>query len=288
MSSVGSINASVESPRENPLLLPQCHVLSPTPISLSPHTIQTTLQTQPELNAVLLRGIANGLLQTITNWEADTAVAAKHYEDRICTLEQRVFHYEDTFNEPPIGYILNNGKVSNFHILVGDGLYQEVKWIHLNDNGTVSGYHSTQGPNEQPHIINLYTAPNYSIDLPLEALPPWFQHMLTSPGGNFQILQQAMADTNDWGLAQEIAHYCKLDDNVAAVAIKIEQYQQDLDAIQAHLASCESHLMLSQAADRVPTLQNIPCKLGTVCSGWRRGSRGTCSVHIHMPQMDKE
>jgi hypothetical protein len=143
MSSISSINASVESPRENPLLLPQHHVLSPTPIALSPRTIQTTLQTQPELNAVLLRGIANRLLQTIANWEADTAVAAKHYEDQIHTLEQRVLHYENTFNEPPIGYILNNGKVSNFHILVGDGLYQEAKWIHLNDNGTVSGYHST-------------------------------------------------------------------------------------------------------------------------------------------------
>jgi hypothetical protein len=43
------------------------------------------------------------------------------------------------------------------------------------------------------------------------------------PGGDFQILQQAVADTDDWGLAHEIAHYHVLDDDVTTVAIKIEQ-----------------------------------------------------------------
>ena len=46
----------------------------PAPLALSPCIIQTTLQTQPDLDATLLRSIANGLLQTITNREADSAV----------------------------------------------------------------------------------------------------------------------------------------------------------------------------------------------------------------------
>jgi hypothetical protein len=49
--------------------------------------------------------------------------------------------------------------------------------------------------------------------------------MLTGPGGDFQILQQAVADTDDWGLACEIAHYRELNDKIMALAIKIEQYQ---------------------------------------------------------------
>jgi hypothetical protein len=106
-----------------------------------------------------------------------------------------------------MGYELNTGKVSNFQIPVSDGLYQEAKWICLNDDGTVSGYHSSQGPNEQPYIIDLYAAPDYSIDSPLKPLPAWFRHMLTGPGGNFQILQEAVADTGDWGFAQEVARY---------------------------------------------------------------------------------
>jgi hypothetical protein len=201
MSSAASFNASNESPCETLLQLLPCHRDSPAPIALSPHTIQTTLQLQPNIDAMLLRSIANSLLQTIADREAATTIATKCYEDRVRHLEQRILHYEDTFNEPPASYTLNNGKITNFHIPVGDGLYQEVKWIRLNDDGTVSGYHDAQGPNEQPHIIDLYASPDFSIDSPLEAVLNWFRYMLTGPGGDFQILQQAVADTDDWGLA---------------------------------------------------------------------------------------
>jgi hypothetical protein len=267
MSSAASFNASAELPHEAPLQLPPRHHNLPAPITLSPHTIQATLQSQPDINATLLRGIANGLLQTIADWEASTSISNKWYEDRLRSLKQCVLHYEDTFNKAPAGYTLNNGKISNFHIPVGNGLYQEAKWIQLNNNGTVSGYHGAQGPNEQPHIIDLYAAPDYSVDSPLEALPSWFRHMLTSPSGDFQILQQAVADMDDWGLACEVVCYHKLDDDVMAVVIKIEQYQCDLNAIRAWLRSCESHLMLAHASEQVATLQNMPRKLGAVCSG---------------------
>jgi hypothetical protein len=145
----------------------------------------------------MLHSIANRLLQTIADQETSTSVATKRYEDRLHHLEQKVLHYEQTFNEPPEGYELNDGKVSNFHIPVGEGIYQEVKWIRLNDNGTVSGYHTSQGPNERPYVIDLYAAPDYSIDLPLEPLPEWFRHMLTGPGRDFQILQEVVANTGD-------------------------------------------------------------------------------------------
>jgi hypothetical protein len=188
----------------------------------------------------MLRSIANGLLQTIADREMSTSVATRRYKERLHHLEQKVLHYEQTFNEPPEGYELNNGKVSNFHIPVGEGLYQEAKWVRLNDDGTVSGYHSSQGPNEWPYVIDLYATPDYSVDSPLEPLPAWFHHMLTGPGGDFQILQEAVADTGDWGYAQEIARYRMLDDKVTAVAVKIEEYQHDLDAACACLGSCES------------------------------------------------
>jgi hypothetical protein len=173
MSFITSYNASNESPHEAPVQLPP-HLSSSSPMPLSPRTVRTTLQTQTDIDNGMLCSIANGLLQTIANREVSTSMATKWYEDRVHHLEQRVLHYEQTFNEPPTGYELNNGKVSNFQIPVSDGLYQEAKWICLNDDGTVSSYHSGQGPNDQPYIIDLYTAPNYSVDSPLEPLPAWF------------------------------------------------------------------------------------------------------------------
>jgi hypothetical protein len=287
MSSVGSYNASNESPNEAPVQLPP-RLDCPMPMPLSPRTVCTTLQASSNIDNAMLRTIANGLLQTIADREASTSVATKHYEDRLHHLEQKILHYEETYNHPPEGYELNVGKVTNFQIPVGEGLYQEAKWIRLNDDGTVSGYHSAQGPNQQPYIIDLYAAPDYSVDSPLEPLPAWFRHMLMGPGADFQILQQAVADTGDWGFAREIARYRQLDDEVTAVAIKIEEYQRDLDAARARLGSCESRLMLARAAERVTTLQNVPRKMGAVRSGWKSTTRMPRGVHIRTAPLEDE
>jgi hypothetical protein len=67
----------------------------PAPLALLPHTIQTTLQTQPDLDATLLHSMANGLLQTIANHEANTAVTKKGYKDRLHHLEQHICHRRD-------------------------------------------------------------------------------------------------------------------------------------------------------------------------------------------------
>jgi hypothetical protein len=168
-----------------------------------------------------------------------------------------------------MGYIANDGKVSDFHIPVSRGLYQEAKWIRLNDDGTVLGYLSTQGPNEQLHIIDLYVTPNYSIDSPITALPAWFCHLLTGPGGNFHLLQNMVAEINNWGLAREITHYRQIDDDITHLVVKVEEYQRDLEAVQANLTSCESYLMFAHAMEHVETLHNVPRKMTAVHSGWK-------------------
>jgi hypothetical protein len=287
MSSIASYNASNESPAEAPVPLPP-RLSTSSPMRLSPRTVRSTLDTNSNIDNAMLRTIANGHLQTITDHEASVSMATKRYEDCLHHLEQKVLHYEETFNHPPPGYELNTGKIANFQIPVGDGLYQEAKWIRLNDDGTVSGYHSTQGPNQQPYTIDLYASPDYSVDSPLEPLPAWFRHMLTGPGGDFQILQQAVADTDDWGFAREIARYRELDNNIAAVAVKIEEYQHDLDATRARLGSCESRLMLARAAERVSILQNMPRKVGALRSGWKKTSRMPRGIHVRTTPLEDE
>jgi hypothetical protein len=287
MSSVGSYNASNESPNEAPIQLPP-RLSSSTPMPLSPRTVRTTLEANSDIDNTMLQTIANGLLQTIADREASISVATKCYKDRLHHLEQKVLHYEGTFNHPPEGYELNAGKVTNFQIPVGDGLYQEAKWVRLNDDGTVSGYHGAQGPNQQPYIIDLYVAPDYSVDSPLEPLPAWFRHMLTGSGTNFQILQQAVADTGDWGFAREIARYRQIDNDITAVAIKIEEYQRDLDAAHVCLGSCESRLMLARAAERVAVLENVPRKMGALHSGWKKTSRMPREIHVRTAPLEDE
>jgi hypothetical protein len=112
--------------------------------------------------------------------------------------------------------------------------------------------------------------------------------MLTGPGGDFQILQDAVANTRDWGYTQEIARYRELDYDISAVAVKIEEYQHNLDAAHARLGSCESRLMLAQAAERVITLQNVLRKLGALRSGWKKTTRMPQGIHIHTALLEDE
>jgi hypothetical protein len=287
MSSGGSYNASNESPNEAPVQLPP-RLDSSTPMPLSPRTVRTTLQSNIDIDNTMLRSIANGLLQTIANREASTSMATKRYEDHLHHLEQRILHYKATFNHPPEGYTLNNGKIANFQIPVGDGLYQEAKWIRLNDNGTVSGYLSSHGPNQQPFTIDLYAAPDYSTDSPLEPLPAWFRHLLTGPGGNFHVLQGAVADTDDWGLTREIARYRELDNNVTGVALKIEEYQRDLDAARAHLSGCETCLTLARAAEWLATLKGVSRKVGALRLGWKRNARMPRGIQVCTAPLEDE
>jgi hypothetical protein len=145
-----------------------------------------------------------------------------------------------------------------------------------------------QGPHDQPYTIDLYATPNYSINSPLEPLPTWFRHMLTGPSGDFQILQNAMANIRDWGFAREIARYRQLNDDIMAVTIKIEEYQRDLDATHACLGCCKSQLMLTRAAEQVTTLQNVLRKMGALCSGWKKSPRMPRGIHICTTPLEDE
>src|SRR6266850_6269406 len=83
MSSSGSINLSNVSPAESsvPLLIPRLVTLAPP--AMSPRTIQSTLAANDDIDAVLLRTIANGLLTTIANCETDTAMQFHRFTEQI-------------------------------------------------------------------------------------------------------------------------------------------------------------------------------------------------------------
>src|SRR6267142_1733929 len=67
MSSNGSINLSNVSPAKSSAPLPIPRPATPAPPAMSPRTIQSTLAANDDLDAVVLRSIANGLLTTIAN-----------------------------------------------------------------------------------------------------------------------------------------------------------------------------------------------------------------------------
>src|SRR6266850_2202668 len=209
MSSAGSINLSNVSPAESSAPLPIPRPATPVPPTMSPRTTQTILATNDDLDAVVLRSIANGLLTTIACCETDAAMQFHRFTERIKGLEDRILEYEETFERAPDGYILNDGRVPHFRILCGNGLSRLAKWIKLNDNGTVSGFADTDGPKSDPYVADLYAQANnqYTEEgdaKPTLPLPPWFCFLLVGPSVVFALLHNTLLDLDDWGLTREI------------------------------------------------------------------------------------
>jgi len=245
MSSNASINLSNVSPAESlaPLPIP-CPATLAAP-AMSPRTTQSTLTANVDINAELLCTIANGLLMTIANCETDTAMQYWRFMEQIQSLQDRILHYEETFEWAPKGYMLNDGHIPHFCIPCGDGLSHLAKWIKLNDNGIASGYTNTNGPSTTPHIIDLYVQPDDQYDEGGDAKPAlsilmWFHHLLVGPTTDFQLLHNALIIHNDWGLTHEVHCYCDLDTKFADLCVRLEHLQVELDTVQQACHNCES------------------------------------------------
>src|SRR6267142_2859854 len=279
MSSAGSINLSNVSPTESSVPLPIPRPVTPILPAISPRTTQTILATNDDLDAVVLRSIANGLLTTIACRETDAAMQHHRFSERIKGLENRILEYEETFERAPEGYILNDGHVPHFRIPCGHGLSRPAKWIKLNDDGTVSGYADTDGPKSNPHIANLYAQADdqYTEEgdaRPALPLPPWFRFLLVGPSHDFLLLHNALVDHDDWGLTCEVHRYHNLDCEFSDACVKLEQMQVDLNTISQACAASETRLLLARASEQVDKLENVPRKAQATHSVWKHKTSG--------------
>ena len=279
MSINASPNLSNVSPAESSAPLPFPRPQTPAAPAMSPRTVSNTLTNNPDISPEILRAICNGLLSTIAKQETEVAYASQMLGDRIKSQQDRILHYEETFEQAPYGYTLNDERIPHFRIPVGNGLYRPAKWIKLNDDGTASGYADTAGPNQLPHIIDLYATPDHKYDdeaepIPALPIPAWFRFLMLGPVADYEILRDMIKAQDDWGLTREIERYRDLDDQAINLANTIESFQHDLCVVQQARAGCESRLILARAAEKVQMLQNLSHKAQATRSGWKRKSTG--------------
>jgi len=246
---------------------------------MSPCTTQSTLEANDNIDAGLLRTIANGLLTMIANWETDMAMQYQQFRDQIQGLQDRIMEYEETFERAPEGYTLNDGRIPHFRIPCGNRLSHPAKWIKLNDDGMASGFANMDGPKSMPHITDLYAQPDDQYNEEGEAKPalpllPWFHFLMVGPSVNFALLHNALVDHDDWGLTWEIHRYRNLDREFSDTCIKLEQMQVDLNALQQARSTSESRLLLAQASEQVKKLENVPHKPQATHGAWKRKSSG--------------
>ena len=272
MSSNRSTNPSNALSIENRIPLPVRLLKSPEP-PMSPNTVATTLAAHPDLNAHILRAITKGLLATIARRDAQENIEICRLKEQIAGLHDRVEHYENIFERAPDGYIENEGRVPQFFIPLGEGVFKPAKWIKKLEDGRVAGFHTDQGPNESPYIIDLYAQADtvgHGEENPIEPLPAWFRALLIGPSSDFIHLQRDISDLDDWGLAREIARFRELDQEAVELAARVEVLHKELDATRDAHTMSEKRLVLTRASQKVAQLENLLKKVSMLSTHSRR------------------
>jgi hypothetical protein len=282
MSLNSSINLSNASPTKNRIPLLVHPVESPEP-PMSPSAVVTTLEAHPDLNADILWAITKGLLATIARRNAQENSEIHRLNKQIRGLHDCIEHYENIFECAPDRYIENDGWVPHFFIPLGDGVFKPAKWIKKLEDSKVAGFHKQQGPNESPYIIDLYVQADtvgHGEENPIEPLPAWFRALLIGPSSDFVHLQHDIGDLDDWGLAREIAHFHKLDQEAAKLAAQVDVLHEELNATHDAWTMSEKWLVLAHASQKAARLENLLKKVSMLStySRHKNNSRRGCLI----------
>src|SRR6266478_4807121 len=183
---------------------------------LSPQSVRNAVATT-NLDPPALRTIIDALVETSNSrhqqYLRQTQAEATEHKAVIEKLEEnlefaksRLLDYQETFVKAPDGYVAND-RLPTFTIPLGEGSDVPAKWIKQLNDGCVAGHSEHDGTGDLPYIKEIYATPQDSALDPAEVLPFWVQETLQGSAIQYQELQRAVQDLDDWGLYAEVLRY---------------------------------------------------------------------------------
>jgi len=223
-----SVNASAESPGSHPNSPPSCY---------SPCGVENIFASNANIDPVTLQEIATGLVQTVKNREEVHRFAVLAFKDKIKRLESTIKGYAETYEQAPDRYV-HNTMYPDLKIPLGEGAYAEAYWVTPAHNRYVQAYRQEQGPLDTPYSLPIYARAVYSSE-PIDPLPAWFHQLLVGTPAIHANFAKAAHRLDDWGIAADIARYCKLDDNLSCINAEIERLEAEAGAVRIVKTICE-------------------------------------------------
>jgi hypothetical protein len=219
---------------------------------ISPRTIVSVLGPNPDVDALTLRALVDGLLATIKKREFEHELQQNNAATQVEALERHLEHHEESHSQPPEGFLKNNGRLPCFNIPCGVGLYRPAKWIQQRDDGTVAGYTDRDGPSDNPHITEVYAIPDYGTNTNPEPLPHWVSKVLVAEGAKFHMFREAVAELDDWGLLADVQRHRSITDRLHDVRFRLDALSWESDSLINQRDLCEFRLEGARLAERVP------------------------------------
>jgi hypothetical protein len=210
------------------------------------------------MDTTTLCAITRGLTVTLQQRDVYYTQQRRRHEQQIKNLQNKVLEYKDTFDSIPEGYEENGGRLPNFSIPVGNGMYRPAKYIKQLEGGWVAGYSEEDGPGSMPHIIEIFATPAYAhIDPipsnkdPVKPMPAWFRKLLCGHTALYSHLQKAVLDLDDWGLFADISHHRSLDIELNTLLGQMERLRLNIDNRRTAREMCKAHLTAANTYAKV-------------------------------------
>jgi len=168
-------------------------------------------------------------------------------------------------------------------IPLGKGAYTEAYWVTPAHDGYVQAYGQEQGPLDTPYSLPIYARAVYSSE-PIDPLPAWFHQLLISTPAVHANFAKAAHQLDDWGVAADITHYCKLDNNLSCINAELKQLEAEAGAIRIAKTICKGRLELARAPKQLAHMECLAMlfirqrneQLATR-RGWKKSVHGRAS-----------
>src|SRR6201999_2206879 len=198
--------------------------------------------------------MVTGLVSTIQHRERLHDRERKDWEAKVNILQQRLKGLEKgQQDEPPEGYKPVNGHIATT-IPIGEGYSIEAKWVKKLDDGraAILGGHE---PNEEPYIIDVNAAVDYTSDLPVEGLPHCFLNMLIGLASHYYTLCDALRELDDWTPLAEVQRYHRLNREHSELQQEIRRLTVAREALEETIDTCRFRLEAARVPQRVAHLE---------------------------------
>jgi hypothetical protein len=201
--------------------------------------------------------IATGLLRTIKEREANHDAEIQKLHEKLDRLEELLG--DESSDEPPEGYIRNNGKIRNFDIPMGNGLYLPTKfiWQHPGDYTKAYGLTRKEFPSESPYCMEIYAAPDLRIEEVPEPLPLWVQTIIEGWTATFESLHRAAIELEDFGLIADLTRARDTYLKAQEMELQRDQIEADLSLLQEKYSLTRRHLELARISKHLARQQYL-------------------------------
>jgi hypothetical protein len=191
-------------------------------------------------------------------------VAREKAEERLKNLQ----HCIDQLQGPEClnGFIENCGRIPHFRIPIADGQREmQARFVRqcVADPSCVEG--TMRGADDPIYIMELVVQARYNLDVEPTPLSDWFTNLLAPGTKVWANVLRATCDTDDWGLAADLARFRATSEQLATFDTTIRGLENSREATVDRLTAVSAHLACAQADQRLASLRALIDASGVIC-----------------------